>query len=132
MRATAHGYREVSLPSEIARAGEALRTAGIAADLPGAADVVPTPLRETFARAVREGVTNVVRHSGASRCQVVLEADRLRVHDDDGGADDECSEGSAPGADGAGPAGLRERAAALGATVTAGRRSDGFVLEVSR
>lgn len=131
VRATAHGYREVSLPSEIARAGEALRAAGIAADLPGAADVVPTPLRETFAWAVREGVTNVVRHSGASRCQVVLEADRVRVSDD-GGDGAGCADGTVAGGDGAGLAGLRERAAAVGATVTAARGGDGFVLEVSR
>lgn len=124
VRATAHGYRDVSLPAELARAAEALRASGIEADLPGAADAVPTHLRELFAWAVREGVTNVVRHSGAGRCSVVLEADRVRVCDDGAGSDRT--------GDGAGLVGLRERAAVLGATVTAGRGDSGFVLEVAR
>ncbi len=129
VRATAHGYRDVSLPAELARAAEALRASGIEADLPGAADAVPTHLRELFAWTVREGVTNVVRHSGARHCHVVLEPDRVRVFDDGSGAG--CT-GSDRTDDGAGLVGLRERAALHGATVTAGRSDHGFVLEVAR
>ena len=140
VRATAHGYRDVSLPGELARAGEALRAAGIAADLPGAADAVPTELRELFAWTVREGVTNVVRHSGARRCEVVLEPGRVVVRDDgacsDAGAGPSAVTGAGPGTgtapaeDGAGLVGLRERAAAVGASVAARRDEHGFVLEV--
>ena len=130
VRATAHGYRDVSLPAELARAAEALRAAGIEADLPGAADAVPTRLRELFAWTVREGVTNVVRHSGARRCEVVLEASRVLVRDD--GACPGTDAGPAARAeDGAGLVGLRERAAAVGASVAARRDEHGFVLEVS-
>ena len=66
-----HGRRasaSVSLPGSWRRARAALDAAGIDADLPerrrrGAR----RGYRELFAWAVREGVTNVVRHSGARR-----------------------------------------------------------------
>ena len=75
---------EVADLERLARATEALRAAGIAADLPSAADAVPTELRGLFAWTVREGVTNVVRHSGARRCAVVLEPHRVVVRDEHG------------------------------------------------
>ena len=46
--------------------GRCSAAAGIAADLPGAVDEVPAGLRELFGWAVREGVTNVVRHSAGA------------------------------------------------------------------
>ena len=68
VRRAVEGYRDLTLPGELARAREALRAADIDADLPNSTDEVPTELRELFAWTVREGVTNVIRHSGASRC----------------------------------------------------------------
>jgi len=62
VRAAVAGYREVSLAVEVATAREVLGAAGIAADLPRAVDEVPAELRELFGWAVREGVTNAVRH----------------------------------------------------------------------
>ena len=50
----------------------ALDAAGIKAVLPNSTDEVDSGLREVFAWAVREGVTNVVRHSAASECTVRL------------------------------------------------------------
>ena len=70
VRRAVEGFRELTLPGELARAREALRSAGIEADLPGSAEDVPSDMREVFAWAVREGVTNVIRHSGATRCTV--------------------------------------------------------------
>jgi DNA-binding NarL/FixJ family response regulator len=58
--------RQLSLTGELAAARQALEAAGIAADLPSAVDDVPARYRELFAFALREGITNVVRHSGAS------------------------------------------------------------------
>ena len=66
VRRAVEGFRELTLPGELARARESLRSAGIEADLPGSAEVVPSDMREVFAWAVREGVTNVIRHSGAT------------------------------------------------------------------
>ena len=52
-------------PGELVRARVALRAAEIDAELPNSTDDVPSELRELFAWTVREGVTNVIRHSGA-------------------------------------------------------------------
>jgi two-component system sensor histidine kinase DesK len=114
VRRTVDGVRELSLPAELARARSALRAAEITADLPGSTDDVPSDLRELFAWTLREGVTNVVRHSAASRCTVTLAPDRITIADDGRGmpvAD------SSVLRDGHGLSGLRERAAAQGAQV---------------
>ncbi|MFD9660483.1 sensor histidine kinase [Rhodococcus sp. NPDC059968] len=109
VRQAVQGIRGLSLPVEIARAGEALRSAGIEAELPNSTESVPTGLRELFAWTVREGVTNVVRHSGATHCSVTVGEREVTVVDDGSG----CSES----AHGNGLVGLRERAAAAGARV---------------
>ena len=125
VRRAVEGYRDLTLPGELARAREALRAADIEADLPNSTDEVPTELRELFAWTVREGVTNVVRHSRASRCSIRLAADQVEVCDD--------GSGPHPGeASGHGLDGLRERAASLGAVLVARTlEPQGFALQVS-
>lgn len=122
VRRAVEGYRELTLPGELARARVALRAAEIEPALPQSTDVVPTELRELFAWTVREGVTNVIRHSGASRCEIVLTGTSATVRDD----------GSGPGGcpEGSGLTGLRERAAAAGARVLTHPLDPGFALEV--
>jgi two-component system, NarL family, sensor histidine kinase DesK len=129
VRRAVDGYRDLTLPGELARAREALRSADIAADLPNSTDEVPTELRELFAWTVREGVTNVIRHSGARTCRIRLAADRVEVCDDGNGPPAGApSEASA----GHGLDGLRERAAALDAVlVTRTVEPRGFALEVT-
>jgi two-component system sensor histidine kinase DesK len=125
VRRTAAGYREVTLSAELASARAALAAAGIDAELPQAVDEVPGRLRELFGWAVREGVTNVIRHSGASRCAVRLSPTTVEVVDD-GGA----SPGS-PAHTGNGLSGLADRAAAAGAAFDAKPLPDGgFKLSV--
>jgi two-component system, NarL family, sensor histidine kinase DesK len=124
VRATALGVRGVSLVGEIAEARHALETAGIDAVLPSAADDVPNPWREVFAWAIRECVTNVIRHSQARRCVVELGPDRLRIRDDGVGLP------SASFPAGHGLAGLRQRVEASGAKMTARSPQDGRGLEV--
>ena len=63
------GYRELSLPGELARARTALEAARIDAELPNSRRRRPLERRELFAWAIREGVTNVIRHSGATHCR---------------------------------------------------------------
>ncbi|NJC72061.1 sensor histidine kinase [Planosporangium thailandense] len=125
VRATALGVRGVSLPGEIAAARSALAAAHVTAELPGAADEVPSRLRELFAWTIREAVTNVVRHSRATRCEVRLTADSVEIVDDGVGPDPVASGGQ-------GLAGLCRRAEALGASLSAGRRDDqpGFRVRV--
>ncbi|BFU44634.1 sensor histidine kinase [Krasilnikovia sp. MM14-A1004] len=128
VRATALGVRGVSLPGEIAAARQALAAAHIAAELPGAADEVPTAYRELFAWTIREAVTNVVRHARAAHVEVRLTPAAVEIVDD--GVADPTADG--PATDGQGLRGLRRRAEALGATLTVGRRENtpGFRVRV--
>jgi two-component system sensor histidine kinase DesK len=125
VRATAMGVRGISLPGEIAAARAALAASHITCELPGAADEVPTRNRELFAWTIREAVTNIVRHSRASRCEVLLTPASVEIVDNGRG------EGT-PAADGQGLQGLRRRADALGAKLTVGGREDqpGFRVRV--
>jgi two-component system, NarL family, sensor histidine kinase DesK len=122
VRRAVEGYRELTLPGELARARTALSAAEITADLPNSTDDVPSDRRELFAWTVREGITNVIRHSGASRCTVLLGEHEVEVRDD----------GRGPGNAGAGHGltGLRERAAELGGTVVTASLQPGFSLKV--
>jgi two-component system sensor histidine kinase DesK len=124
VRRAVEGYRELTLPGELARARTALAAAEIEAHLPGSADDVPTELRELFAWTVREGVTNVIRHSGARVCEVRLSPTAAEVRDD----------GRGPNGTGGGSGlnGLRERATAVGATVVTRHLGPGFSLQVVR
>ncbi len=125
VRRTVAGYREITLPGELSRARAALVAAGIRPELPNTAEAVESPLRELFAWTVREGVTNVVRHSEASTCTVSLGPRSVTVADDGRGLAEDVAPGS-------GLHGLRERAAAVGAGVTTeAGMPRGFVLRVA-
>ncbi|MFV0453131.1 MAG: sensor histidine kinase [Propioniciclava sp.] len=64
VRATVVGLRARDLDEELAAAGEAFGLAGIEADLPADTATVDRH-RAVFAWVIREGVTNIIRHSGA-------------------------------------------------------------------
>jgi two-component system sensor histidine kinase DesK len=122
VRRAVEGYRELTLPGELARARTALSAAEIEADLPNSTDDVPSDVRELFAWVVREGITNVIRHSDARRCTVVLSEHEVEVRDD--------GRGTGTAGAGNGITGLRERAAALGGTVITQSLDPGFSLKV--
>jgi len=123
VRAAVSNYRDVTLAGELARGGELLRASGIAADLPAAADIVDPAHQEILGWAVREGLTNVVRHSRARTCAVRLSPSAVEITDDGVGA-------AAP--PGNGLRGLRERVTAAGGTVDAGPlQPSGWRLRVS-
>lgn len=132
VRTAVAGYRETSLAGELVAARAALDAAGIDAELPGAVDHVPGDRRELFGWVVREGVTNVIRHSRATRCRVLLEPDAVLVADDGAGPQEPAGRGPGDGSgQGHGLAGLRERAEAAGASVRTGRSDlGGFGLRV--
>jgi two-component system, NarL family, sensor histidine kinase DesK len=124
VRTAVAGYRDVTLSAELANARTALSAAGIDADLPSAIDDVPAERRELFGWVVREGVTNVIRHSGASRCWVRISPSTVTV------SDDGRSMSSVDG--GHGLVGLRERAEALGGSLRVTRSpGGGFGLTVT-
>jgi two-component system sensor histidine kinase DesK len=111
MRAAVTNYRDVTLAAELATGRELLRAAGIAAEFPRAVDIVDPAHQELFGWAVREGLTNIVRHARASSCEVRLSAAAVEILDD--------GIGGAAGT-GNGLSGLRERVAAAGGVVEAG------------
>jgi two-component system, NarL family, sensor histidine kinase DesK len=112
LRDAVAGYRRPTLPAEISSARAALRSAGIGFAVDDRAGEVASDKDEVLAWCVREAVTNVVKHSGATRCSVELSRDdgllRLSVEDDGRGAS------SLDG--GSGLAGMRERVAIAGGT----------------
>ncbi|TDP93969.1 sensor histidine kinase [Labedaea rhizosphaerae] len=124
VRAAVSGYHQISLAAELVNAKAALRAAGIEAVLPGGVEELRSSLREQFAWVVREGVTNVVKHSGASRCEVRLGESWLEVRDN-GRA------GSGSPSAGNGLRGLRDRLAASGSSLTWERVDGWFVLRAA-
>jgi two-component system sensor histidine kinase DesK len=120
VRAAVSGYRDLTLANELAAAREVLRAAGIAADLPSAVDSVDQRHSDLFAWVVREGVTNVVRHSRATRCTVRITPGAIEITDDG-------TAGRSAGA-GNGLSGLAERVAENGGRLVAGPRigADGW------
>jgi two-component system sensor histidine kinase DesK len=133
LRTAVTSYREMSLDSELSAARTALEAAGITAHFPLDGGVVDEDLRPLFSWALREGVTNVIRHSGATHCWVGLESRRMTVRDDGSGAAESghVVAAKASGKSGNGLKGLGERAAESGAMLSASRIGDGFLLTVA-
>jgi two-component system sensor histidine kinase DesK len=124
VRQAVRGYRSGNLAAEIARARAALESAGITVDCEADLMALPAPQENAMALALREAVTNVVRHANASTCRI-----RLRVAD--GQCAMEVRDNGCGGADqeGNGLRGMRERAEALGGSVRR-RVGDGCSLAV--
>jgi two-component system sensor histidine kinase DesK len=115
LRAAVAGFRQLRLGSELASARLGLTAAGIGLSVEGVLGDVPEDREEALAWALREAVTNVIRHSRARQCAVVLRRvgtrALLEVADDGVGA--------AEGAAGSGLAGIAERVGALGGSMHA-------------
>lgn len=131
IRLTVSGYRQASLAAEMVGARAALRAADIEADLPHAVDDVATPLQEIFAYVLREGVTNVIRHSQATRCEVRLGPSWLEIKDN-GPLNQSTVDASHATGGGHGLSGLSDRLAAVGGTLIAEPLPQGgFLLRAS-
>jgi two-component system sensor histidine kinase DesK len=134
MRETVSGYRRPTLAGELAGARLALDAAGIELRVEQRAPELPGEVEALLAWTVREGTTNVIRHSGARRCEIAI-----APAEDDGGAataevrdDGRGVPSGAPGGPGNGLEGLRERAAQLAGRVDAGAAAEGgFRLRVT-
>ncbi|MER6439637.1 MULTISPECIES: sensor histidine kinase [unclassified Streptomyces] len=133
VREAVTGYRRPRLSGELAGAQVALTAAGITAELPTEPDLaglagVAEESESALAWALREAVTNVVRHSGARRC--VVECVRRQTLD--GPVLELVVEDDGSGGSGAGPGngltGLTERLEKAGGTLEAGRVRRGFRL----
>jgi two-component system, NarL family, sensor histidine kinase DesK len=119
VRAAVSAHREVTLTGELATAREVLRASGVVADLPPSVAETEALLSELFGWIVREGITNVVRHSRAQHVTVSLGRNWLEIVDDGRGG---------PSVPGNGLLGLRERVAALDGTLLASGGPRGFRL----
>jgi two-component system, NarL family, sensor histidine kinase DesK len=112
VREAIRGYRTEGIFAELARARAALETAGVAVEC-DTDQVLLSPAQESvLSLALREAVTNVVRHADASRCNVSLKRNEalctLEIADDGCGAN---------GPEGNGLRGMRERLEALGGSL---------------
>jgi two-component system sensor histidine kinase DesK len=120
-RALVRGYRRVGLGTELENAVAILRAAGVEAAVTGTPEQVPEPLQPLFGSLVREGATNLLRHTQAARCTLGVAVEGadvvLRVRDD--GTPRVPSAGVDAEEPGTGIVALRERFAAVGGRVEA-------------
>ncbi|MCB5907122.1 sensor histidine kinase [Streptomyces pinistramenti] len=123
IREAVSGYREGSLTTELDRARSMLEAAGIAPSVRQSGPPLPPQTGALLGWVVREGVTNTVRHSGATHCEIEVRTDgdraRLTVTDDGRGpAQPGTGADGPPG--GSGLKGLGERLATAGGTLETG------------
>jgi two-component system sensor histidine kinase DesK len=130
VRETVGGYRQPTLKAELAAARKALEAADIVPTIDAIDDDLPPAVEAVLAWTIREGVTNVVRHSGAkdARIHIVRQgswAEASITDDGRGPARTAGTSGTPNQAPGTGLVGLAERIAALGGRFETGRTSDG-------
>ena len=123
VRSAVRGYRAVSLEAEAQHAIEALQSAGITVDSWIDKMDLNASQESVLVLALREAVTNIVRHADATSCRLRLatmpNACVLEI------ADDGCG-GNAP--EGFGLTGMRERIEAIGGTLERDTRSGTRIL----
>jgi signal transduction histidine kinase len=123
VRAVANGYRELSLENE----SEAARSLLLAADVAVTTEIecgdLPTPVKTVLATVLREGITNVLRHSNAERCEISMRQADGRVWLDI--VNDGVQTTRAQSDGGSGIQNLTARIAALQGQLVAGIEADG-------
>src|SRR5688572_7394870 len=113
VRAAVTGYRSGGLAAEVQHARSALSSAGVTLETEITKAQLPPAHEAVLCLALREAITNIVRHAGARRCHVSVDVGNekctLTIADDGRG-------GNAPS--GSGLTGMRERVEVLGGTLT--------------
>jgi len=124
VREAASGYRRPSLSMEIGNARNALRAAGIGLLVEDTLGRVAAEQDSVLAWCLREGVTNVLKHSGAKKCVLKLArtngSANLELVDDGRGA-------TTLDGGGAGLIGLRERVELAGGKFEVGSEPEAGV-----
>ncbi|HEX4521356.1 MAG TPA: sensor histidine kinase [Gaiellaceae bacterium] len=129
VRAAVRGYRNLALEEALEGARVSLAAAGIDCHLEERRLAVPPEVEAVLAWAVREGTTNVVRHSRAHHCEIRVQTESglaaIEVENDGDGPVSTVAAGN-------GLTGLAERARAVSGTLEAGpRRNGGFRLRLA-
>ncbi len=120
VREAVAGYRHPRLESELEGARQLLEAAGIDYQIDPLKEALPLAFDAVLAWTVREGVTNVIRHSRARHCRIQLTQKNGTVGAEvlnDGGRREQAESTARPGL---GLAGLRERVSALRGQMEAG------------
>ncbi|MEU1127367.1 sensor histidine kinase [Streptomyces sp. NPDC005899] len=131
IREAVTGYREGSLATELHRAESALAAAGIEPVVRRSGTPLTPRTDALLGWVAREAVTNAVRHSGATRCEFVVDSTpgrvRLTVTDDGAGSAAPAEPGQDAGLPGGGTGlrGLAERLAAGGGFLESGPGAHG-------
>jgi two-component system sensor histidine kinase DesK len=139
VRLAVSGYHQPTLDGELAGARLALAAAGIEANVVRSEVTLAPEVEAVLAWSVREGATNVIRHSGARQCTIGLTVGLVEavveVLDDGSGCRGETAGNGVPGGNGAsagsrvsagnGLSGLGARAGSLGGGVEAATRPEG-------
>ncbi|RPF33086.1 sensor histidine kinase [Streptomyces sp. TLI_185] len=124
IREAVTGYREGSLATELDRARSALSAAAVEPVVLRSGAPLAPQTEALLGWVVREAVTNVLRHAGATRCEITVhsgpERVSLTVADNGEGAPSTAPSPSLPGIGGTGLKGLTERLAAAGGSLRAG------------
>ncbi|GII78878.1 two-component sensor histidine kinase [Sphaerisporangium rufum] len=131
VRAAVTGYRGRGLAAELDAARAVLADAGVTPAIRVPVIALPPETDALLGWAVREGVTNLIRHSGARSCRIDLTAGQgrtvLSIQDDGRGGAGPARSGSP----GHGLPGLRERVEAAGGELAAADGPEGgFHLQV--
>jgi len=126
VRDAIRGYRSQGLVAELAHAKSTLETAGLTVQCDAATTMQLPPMQESvLSLAVREAVTNVVRHANARACRLRIEQEngmcRLEIADDGQGF---------TSMEGNGLRGMRERVEMLGGTLDR-RNKSGTTLTIT-
>ncbi|TWP51342.1 histidine kinase [Lentzea tibetensis] len=127
VREAVHGYRAVDLGDQLVAVENVLRDAGIRCTTSGSPAEISGEVATQLALALREGCTNVLRHSAAAWCTIDVSHDaeetRMTIANDGAGTPvgDRLSFGLR---------GTSERLAAVGGTVRTSSRDGVFILDV--
>jgi two-component system sensor histidine kinase DesK len=112
VRQAVYGFRGERIGEELETLRPALEAAGVTLESEIGAVVLSPDQERTLALALREAVTNIIRHARAKRCRIALANDgdvlTLTIEDDGIGSD---------AVEGAGISGMRARLAELGGTL---------------
>ena len=124
VRQAVTGYRGQGLARELEAARTALADAGYAVHVRQDGDPVPARASALLGWVVREGTTNVIKHSGGQHCEIAIHHEQgkatVEITDDGGGNP---ATGLPSGGHGLG--GLRERVDTGGGTLEAASRPGG-------